>query len=199
MRRTDVSALDDIILPVIDDPARGCMEEIGQVWQLVGALSEADKMRLFGRATLIEAALQCLSARFGSGGDYGSFFHNIYAWERLIGAAVGSSSATRMKLDDLATLNIVRAARCKLSRGARREHCDIVRVLAEKVPEPMSAAQRRSLVDLAEWVDQATPASDYSEVFEAIEPLFVKIGRPLAESDIFIKNSTAEKDCRRRL
>ena len=53
---------------VIDDPARGCMEEIGQVWQLVGALSEADKMRLFGRATLIEAALQCLSARFGSGG-----------------------------------------------------------------------------------------------------------------------------------
>src|SRR4030088_3364894 len=64
MRRTHVSALDDIILPVIDDPARGCMEEIGQVWQLVGALSEADKMRLFGRATLIEAALQCLSARF---------------------------------------------------------------------------------------------------------------------------------------
>src|SRR5262245_6272006 len=65
MRRTNVSALDDIIVPVIDDHSRHRWLEVReQACRVVEALSDADKMRLFGRATLIEAALQCLFSRF---------------------------------------------------------------------------------------------------------------------------------------
>jgi hypothetical protein len=195
MRLTNVPALDDIIVRVIDDHDRhGWPEVRAQAWPVVEALSEADKMRLFGRATLIEAALQCLFRRFGLSESHGSFFYNIYDWEGLIRDAVQSSSAVKMKLDDLATLDIVRGARCKLSRGATRELCDAARVLVEKVPEPMSAAQRRALVDLAEWVDKATwKPWDYRDVLQSIELLFAKIGRPLAESNIFIKDQQLKK------
>ena len=186
MRRTNVPALDQIIVDVIDDHSRHRWLEVrGQAWQVVEALAEADRMRLFGRATLIEAALQCLFGRFGMSEDYGSFFHNIRDWEGLIRDAVQSTRAIKMKLDDLTTLDIVRAARCKLKLGAERELRDVARVLVEKVPEPMSAAQRGSLADLAELVDKATwHPSHYGEILQAIESLFARIGRPLAGSEI---------------
>jgi hypothetical protein len=195
IRRTNVSALDAIIIRVIDDHGRhGWPEVRGQAWPVVEALSEADKMRLFGRATLIEAALKCLFDRFGMSESYGSFFHNIYDWEGLIGDAVQSSSTTKMKLDDLATLDIVRAARWHLRQGSTRALRDIARLLVEKVPEPMSAAQRRSLADLAELVDKATWKSwHYREALQSIEPLLAKIGRPLAESDVFIKDQRLKR------
>jgi len=188
MRRTGIPALDDIIVTAIDDHAgRNWIEVRAQVWPVVGALSDADKMRLFGRATLICAALQCLSVRFGRHGDYGSFSRTISDWQYPIGDAVNSSSVFKTSLDDPAALDIVRAARCKLSRRAIKELRDVVRVLVEKVPEPMSAAQRRALADLAGSVDMATwKACDYPEVLQSIEPLFARIGRPVAESAVFI-------------
>jgi hypothetical protein len=195
MRRTNVPALDKIIVDVIDDHGRHRWLEVrSEACEVVRALPDADKMRLFGRTTLIEAALQCFFGRLGCRQEYGSSFHNIHDWQGLIRDAVHASRAVNMKLDDPATLDIVRAARCRLSRDATRELRDIAQQLVEKVPEPMSAAQRRALVDLAGLVDKAPwKAWHYREVLQSIEPLFAKIGRPLAESDVFVKDQQLKR------
>ncbi|HEY2137539.1 MAG TPA: hypothetical protein VGH49_16745, partial [Xanthobacteraceae bacterium] len=195
LRRTHVPALDDIIIGVIDGPGgQDWLQAREQAAQVVVALSDADKMRLFGRATLIEAATQFLYGCFSRSEDHASRFHNVYAWEKLIGAAIYVSCRAVVKLDDLATLDIVRAARCRLRQGSTHALRDLVGTLVEKVPEPMSAVQRGALVELAELLDKATwktPA--YREALQSIEPLFARIGRPNTESYIFIKNEQLKK------
>jgi hypothetical protein len=190
MRRTDVPALDAIIIPVLDAPtSQGWLAERERAGEVVRALSDADKMRLFGRATLIAAALNCRFDRVFSSGDHASWFHNGTAWEKLIEAAIYCTERAVVKLDDPATLDIVRAARCRLSQGSTRQLGKLVELLVAKAADPMSAAQRRALVDLAERIDKATwTPGQYQEALQSIGPLFAKIGRPVAESDVFVKD-----------
>ncbi|MGJ5204808.1 DUF4132 domain-containing protein [Bradyrhizobium sp. HKCCYLR20261] len=177
-------ALDGERVPFVFDYQRA-----GRIADL---LSEADRLRLLGRLSEVAAAVGFIELTWPDAIEQSK----VRAWLHLLGSAFYSLERKPPRLDDQTAAILARAARISAPFPTHKSShpFNLAGVLLAGLPDPMSAAQRAALEDVADLIDRfAWGSRDYANAIRALEPVYHRLGRPFSDSALHARRERAKQ------
>ncbi|MGV7213177.1 DUF4132 domain-containing protein [Bradyrhizobium sp. UFLA05-112] len=193
MRRSGVAALDAFLAECLDTDRSSHDIDYCRPAQIVGELPTSDRLRFVARAAQTSAVITYINATSPE---------TIQAakakiWATLLDRAVWSIENSKIQLDDEAVAALARAARIHLPVPGTCHPMHLAKFLVGCTPEPMSHAQRRALAEAADAIDGfAWESHRYGIAFNAVEPLYQRLGRNFSESALFQREERAKDTSR---
>ncbi len=191
LRQTGSVALDELVAARLE--GGGGLYDHEKCRGIVAELSDADKLRLFGRSALTSAAVVYLDKT----SPETLADDTAREWALLLDAFVWALHSVLPALDDRTAVLIARAAHvsCRVSTTWHRttETLRLSQFLLDGTAKSMSDIQRDAIADVARLIDgHAWAPNRYQDALTAIGRLCDRLGTNVAETALFERNERAK-------